>query len=373
MKKYNVYSLTVIKVGKGDNVRYLICRYNNFSQTYVEVLTNEKIKKTAAIEEEPLSEFYSILGRQNYTTGKPLMLDRKAILSKYTEINSQLKLDNTVKEYEEENKDSETSYSFLEKAVQDFFPKNGVWYSNCFARPDGLTYDNLPCHLRDDRWLAQFFKQEKKLFFISHRRILDFVKNSPVFREKRHEYEQEIVKWQIKFIMGHGENWICDEKYGGDFVYMDPLVDLGIRKGVVDTLEKIGMSRDAIEEGLERNADLWRDQCMRSAFRNEYNSVFDTCFFLCNLGEVETSEKEEFVPLEDPEQEHMDNWIKLRKYEYYQRHKKSVDKYGTVEPEMLMSKEDVVRLKLYLDEKHTERKERIEEYRKQRLGKAYHK
>lgn len=54
--------------------------------------------------------------------------------------------------------------------------------------------------------------------------------------------------------------------------------------------------------------------------------------------------------------EHKDKWLKLRRYEYYQRHKNSVDLYGSVEPDMLMNDEEVEELKKYLIEKHKELK-----------------
>lgn len=361
MKSYSVYSLKVIKVGSGDNVRYLICKFNDLTDTYTEVLTKEKIKKKDIIEEEPLSNYYSVLARQNYTTKQPLMLDKKSLLSKYIEINNDLSLDKNVNNFEEENKNTINFDKLLEKATSDFFPKSGIWYSHCFGKPDGLDMGNLPCHLRDYEWLAKLLKKEKKLYLISDKRILNFVKTSAYFEEKRHVYEQEIVKWQIQFVMGHGENWICDEEYGGDLVYMSPLVDLGIRKGVVDTLLAIGMNKEAIEEGLEKNANLWREQCMRSAFRNEYDPVFYSSMFLLNVATAEDGEKIE--RLESPETEHMENWLKMRKYEYYCNHKKSVDKYGVVEPEMLITKDEVNSLKVYLDEKDIERKTRIKEYK----------
>ena len=55
----------------------------------------------------------------------------------------------------------------------------------------------------------------------------------------------------------------------------------------------------------------------------------------------------------------------MRKYEYYQRHKDSVDKYGIVEPDMLLADNEVIELRTYLEEKHNERKLQIEQYEKQ--------
>ena len=231
----------------------------------------------------------------------------------------------------------------LEKATLEFFPKNGEWYSSCFGRPTKLAMINLPCHLRDDVWLAKMLRIEQNLFHISDAKVLNFVRTSQFFQDKRHEYELEIVKWQIQWIVNGGESWICDDKYGGDFVYITPVVDLGVRKGVVDTLSKIGMNKAVIEEGLEKFSDLWRERLMLQAFRNEYEPVV----FLS---------KSQVPPAEE---EHKQNWLKMRRYEYYQKHKNAVDLYGVVSPDMLMSKEEVEELKLYLNSKHKERKKQI--------------
>ena len=44
-----------------------------------------------------------------------------------------------------------------------------------------------------------------------------------------------------------GENWIVDEECGGDLNFLTSMVDLGFRKGVVDTLSNIGMDIDAMK------------------------------------------------------------------------------------------------------------------------------
>ena len=202
-------------------------------------------------------------------------------------------------------------------------------------------------------------KKNQKLFYLSTIRILQFIKISPFFQAKRHEYEQEIVKWQIWWMRIGGENWIVDEECGGDLNFLTSMVDLGFRKGVVDTLSNIGMDIDAIEEGIEKNADMWRDLSMNNAFSNAYEPI------LCNLsGYLDNNDEsdEERKTLEPVDSEFEEKWLKMRKYEYYQRHKDSVDKYGIVEPDMKLSKEEVVELKIYLEQKHHERMTQIEQY-----------
>ena len=224
---------------------------------------------------------------------------------------------------------------------------------------------NLPCHLRDDLWLAKMLKQNQKLFYMSTNKVLQFVKTSKFFKEKRREYEQEIVKWQIDWMRSGGENWVIDEDYGGDFVFLTPVCDLGFRKGVVDTLSSIVMNIDAIEEGIERNADRWRDSFMNRAFANEYKPLFLNIDFDIYFGNEEQPRKESKT-LEPADSEFEEKWLRMRKYEYYQRHKDSVDKYGVVEPDMTLSDDEVIELKAYLEQKHNERKLQIEQYEQER-------
>lgn len=244
----------------------------------------------------------------------------------------------------------------LEEATADFFPKSGEWTRGCFRRSKEYNMSNLPCHLRENKWLAKMFQSDQELYHYTFEEILYFVNNSMLFQEKRHEYELEIVKWQINFIVNRGEGWLCDEKYGGDFVYLTPVCDLGVRKGVVDTLLAIGMDKEVIEEGIEKNANMWRDSFMEHAFRNQFQPIF----YLISGNKGHS--------LEPVDPEHKEKWLKMRKYEYYCDHKRSVDKYGIVEPEMLMSGEEIKELIKYLDIKNAERLEQIERYKEKIYG-----
>lgn len=94
----------------------------------------------------------------------------------------------------------------LEQATIDFFPKDGSWYINCFKRSNSLEMCNLPCHLRDDEWLANMLRNNQKLFYLNYDQILNFVKKSDFFHQKRHDYEQEIVKWQIDWMKNDEAN-----------------------------------------------------------------------------------------------------------------------------------------------------------------------
>ena len=130
-----------------------------------------------------------------------------------------------------------------------------------------------------------------------------------------------------------GENWVIDQSLGGELFLFSTKCDYAFRKGVVDTLLAIGMDKDAIEEGIEKNANKWREKYMKISFYNLY-SVLPAYSLSPSSGEKKILEK--------PSQEHYEKWLKLRLYEYYMEHKDSVDKYGEVLPEMKMTESEVM-------------------------------
>lgn len=238
---------------------------------------------------------------------------------------------------------------FLDKTLEDFFPQQGVWYSNCFSKLKTLEENNLPCHIRDNNWLADFIIKKYNLDLKEKDAVLNYIVTSEQFNKLRYEYEQRIVSWQIDWMCNGGENWIVDTELGGELYLFSTKCDYAFRKCIVDTLLAIGMNRDAIEEGIEKNADKWRENHMRLAFHNLYS----VSKYGCSKNQM----------LEEPSQEHYEKWLKLRLYEYYIEHKDSVDKYGEVLPEMKMSELEVAELKKWLEIAHEERIKQIAEYK----------
>lgn len=241
----------------------------------------------------------------------------------------------------------EKIFNLLDEHVSEFFPKNGKWYSNCFRQPQEIEKVNLPCHLNDFEWLADFMIQTYNIKYIDREIVLDYVKNSQKFNDARNKYKKEIVKWQINWMSSGGDNWICDD----DLFMFGKDCDIIFRKGIVDTLLAIGLDFDTIEEGIEKNSKLWREGYMRVAFYNVYGMIN---FSLD--GNVRSN-------LEEPTQEHFENWEKLRLYEYYIKHKESVDKYGKILPAMQMTEEEVRKLKIWLNDEHKKRIKEIEAYK----------
>ena len=243
---------------------------------------------------------------------------------------------------------------YLDKTLENFFPQQGNWKSSCFSKSKELEEINLPCHIRDDSWLADLIIKKYNLDFSKKNVILDYIVTSKQFNKLRYEYEQRIVSWQINWMNNGGENWIIDQKLGGDLYLFSPKCDYAFRKGIVDTLLAIGMDIDAIEEGIEKNANKWRENHMKIAFHNLY-SVLPTYSLSHSVNENNILEK--------PSQEHYEKWLKLRLYEYYIEHKDSVDKYGEVLPEMKMTESEVIELKKWLEVAHEERIKKILEFK----------
>ena len=216
----------------------------------------------------------------------------------------------------------------------------------------------LLCHLRDDYWLSKKLKQEKQLK-IPYKKILYFVKKSGYFYHERRNYEQRVVRWQINFILDpHSEGWICDEQYGGDLMFMSPNCDIGFRKAVKDTLLAVGMDEEAIEEGLEKNTNLWLDKMIEQAFFNEYdNFSWNSNFLGSNYG----------IEIPRASNEHKIEWIQLRKSEYYYKHCNSIIKYGNKDwLQYRLSPKEQLKLELKVKELNFSRLTEIDFYKQQR-------
>ena len=86
MKKYNVFSLKVVKVSNGSEEYSFICR-NITDNMYEEVLTKRKIMVDNVECVTPLWEYYPLFSLKNVKTGKSLLLTKNDILLKYIAIN----------------------------------------------------------------------------------------------------------------------------------------------------------------------------------------------------------------------------------------------------------------------------------------------
>ena len=240
-------------------------------------------------------------------------------------------------------------FRILSEEIETFFPTNGRWGSNCFSKSNELRYGNMPCHLRDNKWMAQYLENQllNKGLYIPAPTIKEFMDNSDRFNELRHNYELEIVRWQINWMRNGGEGWLIPKGYD-DFSLMFNADAVEIfRAGVVRTLRAIGMDAEVIEEGIEKNAEMFRERYINKGFANEFEPV------LYRHGSPASADET-----------HKQNWLKAKRYEYYCKHKQSVDKYGVPHPDMLITPEELRNIYEVLPAQNDARKKVIEEWRK---------
>ncbi len=237
--------------------------------------------------------------------------------------------------------------AILDKEIETFFPDNGWWGISCLKRPNDITKAYIPCHTRDNAWLSKLFEQKlaDKGTEIPAQKIQQFMEKSEIFDELRHGYELKIVHWQITYMKNGGDGWFLPEGFDEFSLFVSQDVDKMFRGGVVKTLTRIGLPREVIEEGIEKNADLWRNSYMNLGYTNLYEP---TILF---KGKPPVSDET-----------HRKNWIKLRLYQYYCDNKSSVDKYGVVTPAMQMTEDEVKRLREIVKVQNAKRKAFIAEW-----------
>ena len=240
--------------------------------------------------------------------------------------------------------------TILDKEIGELFPVTGEWLSSCFSRPTNFSKRSLPCHLRDYDWLSEYMKDRlinDKGIMVDANVIKDYIQKSHMFEVMRDNYEQSIVKWQIEYMNGGGEGFLMPKGSNEiSFLFSNNVEEL-FRTSVILTLTRIGMDRDAIEKGLERNSKLWLDRYIRKSFEHEFEPVIY------------------FHGSPDPaSEEHRKNWVALRKYDYYRKHKDSINKYGFITPEMNLTAEEVNKLEQILEVQNAERKQYIDEWYK---------
>ena len=244
--------------------------------------------------------------------------------------------------------DKKEQEQMLSEEIETFFPTNGSWGSNCFRKSNELNSGNLPCHLRDNNWMSQYleYKLLDKGLHIPAPAIQEFMDNSDRFNELRHNYELEIVRWQIDWMRNDGEGWLIPNGYDDFSIMVSPDSVEIFRGGVVKTLTVIGMDSEVVEEGIEKNADMFRERYIKAGFSNEFEPV------LYHYGSPAPADEE-----------HKRNWLKAKRYEYYCKHKQSVDKYGEPHPDMLISSDELISLYEVLPAQNLARKKVIEDWR----------
>ncbi len=250
------------------------------------------------------------------------------------------------------------AFRFLEPYLPNIFPSaeatqqwiNTVEYAE--NRPEYVyRAEFLPFHTRDNRWLAKYTAQIVKPANanIKLADVKNFVAHANAFDHARNQYELDLVKAQIQYLME-------PEHTPNGLMMLSPHEVLNkrpqpkkdacenFRAKIIRAMRILGLDPHNIEVGLETNANLWRKQTMEQAFVNYYEnfSKFRQNELDQRIADRRTSWKE----LMRQEQQYRAIWVKLREYRYYFDHQPIIDELGTATDNMKMSTDEAFQLNM---------------------------
>ena len=186
---------------------------------------------------------------------------------------------------------------------------------------------------------------------INFRNVLNFVKNDEFFNQTRNEYEEDLVRAQINFMMQDQQpsglllrtaynninnQFFTVKEYHFHEVMKDPNADVVFRQKVFNAMTKLGIDTHSIEAGLEKHANLWREKMMLNAYYNQYPLP---------------AEKEKNHDLNDGINEIANvfregfkkTWLRHRRGKYYQEHQQILDELSITN--LKVSDEEMQKLK----------------------------
>ena len=233
----------------------------------------------------------------------------------------------------------EESFRRLETVAEYFF-QNRDRIQDIFGNPN----DSLLHHLHDFNWLAHKIYASQSIKEFTLPQIETYVMCSSVFRKQLHDYQLSVVKRLIEWIIEGRESYISDKEYDEEMMSFHESYDIGFREKIAEKLKKSGMDFPVVEEGIESNTALWLEKTMNNTFGNRFNPLF-----VLTHPNLQLADKE-----------HQEKWLKFRRFAYYHRYKDSVDRYGTIHPDMTMTSEEVSEIYTYLKQKNAERSQYLQ-------------
>lgn len=210
---------------------------------------------------------------------------------------------------------------------------------------NNFNTSNMLVHSNDNQWLADCFQNyilKQDMFKIqpvekttnSSLVVKKYVNLSPKFKAKREEYARNIVKSYISnwTVGGCMDDFYCKRERKVELLHSKNF-DKEIRNQFVLAMEFLNVNKKSIEAGIEGMADYWLEDSMKIAFKNHMRKMFGKNY---NFDNISPSFKR-----------YENNWLAVRKREYFDEHRLSVKRYGRPNKDMKMNNAD---LKVVRDE-----------------------
>ena len=199
---------------------------------------------------------------------------------------------------------------------------------------------NVVLNLENKEWFVNYLSS---IFTnISKDKIEHYINTSTGFEKMIHDYQMEIARWVINYSNVYAKGFLkIDNRLKMSVVE----TDYAFRKSLSDSFKYLGFSYDRREEAIESLSKYWRSPRMRAFFYSAY------------AGDIALVARETY---KKHDLNFRDNWLRLKEYDYYQKHKESVDKYSEPTPAMLMDKEEAEELKNMIIELSEERHREME-------------
>ena len=183
--------------------------------------------------------------------------------------------------------------------------------NNNFKEYPGKEADQLPFHLNDINWLANYLvtflkKAEPKVNF-DVAEIQEFITTSPAVAQARTNFEQTVVKTLIKINMEKGLGRLIGKRSRQRNLTSYEEI---FRNKILCCADTLGADHHNAEITLESNANLWRKQNMQRAFAEFYYPAIER-----PINEVDFNNWRSLA------EDHYQEWIKCREYEYYTKHR----------------------------------------------------
>lgn len=278
------------------------------------------------------------------------------------------KLGHFVRDFRQSQKDKKmfaelSAFESLRKFLPEFFPSRSTaetFYNvllttqkeskRLFRSRNDKGFDdhnvfsmvNLPLHTHDVSWLTAYISRKLDMLGkdsllpdINNKYIESFVKIDPIFQNRLHEYETDIIRAAIIHLMREVDESGFKERNSSVAKIKDSINAVeDFRQEVINRMTKFGYDVDLIETALETYANIWREAMMDYSFDNQ-------CINPLLPGKDHLSYKN-YCQVLDKVENQRGNWKKIAEYDYYQLHGAKINEVGLNITENMKMNRDLV-------------------------------